>query len=81
MERNEIFEKVCEIFKSVLGNSHLSLMEMHTADDVEGWDSLTHIMLVVSIEKEFRIKFQSNEITAWKNIGEMIDSIYIKLSQ
>lgn len=81
MERNEIFEKVCEIFKSVLGNSHLSLMQMHTADDVEGWDSLTHIMLVVSIEKEFRIKFQSNEITAWENIGEMIDSIYSKLHQ
>jgi acyl carrier protein len=78
MERIEIFNEVCKIFKSVLNNNDLNIIENYTAEDVEGWDSLTHIMLVVSIEKRFNMKFLSNEITTWKNIGEMIDSIYSK---
>lgn len=78
MERTEIFDKVCEIFRSVLNNNDLEIMENYTAEDVEGWDSLTHIILVVSIEKSFNMKFLSSEITSWKNIGEMIESIYSK---
>lgn len=78
MKRTEIFNKLCEIFRSVLNEDDLEIMENYTAEDVDGWDSLTHIMLVVSIEKSFDIRFLSSEITSWKNVKEIVDSIYSK---
>lgn len=75
MERQEIFAKVTEIFKDVLDLEDIELADETTADDVEEWDSLTHIQLVVAIEKAFGIKFTSKEILSWKNIGEMITTI------
>jgi acyl carrier protein len=78
MERNEILEKVNDIFKEVLDNEQVSLNDSTTADDVEDWDSLTHIQLVVAIEKGFKTRFTSMEIQSWKNVGEMIDCIQQK---
>jgi acyl carrier protein len=79
MERNEISDKVTEVFRDVLGDENLIIQENFSANDVDGWDSLTHIMLVVGIEKKFELKFLSSEILSWKDIGEMISSIKSKL--
>ncbi|GHS88318.1 acyl carrier protein [Bacteroidia bacterium] len=78
MEKQEILSKVQDIFKDVLDEDNINLKETTTANDVEGWDSLTHIQLIVAIEKLFKIKFTSKEILSWKNVGEMIDCIQIK---
>ncbi|ALL08397.1 acyl carrier protein [Pedobacter gandavensis] len=78
MERNEILGKVQEIFRDVLDNEEIVLTPETTADDVEDWDSLTHIQLIVGIEKEMKIKFTSKEILSWKNVSEMIDCIASK---
>lgn len=80
MKRTDIFDKVCEIFRSVLNNNDLEIKENYSAEDIDGWDSLTHIILVVSIEKSFNIKFLSSEINTWKNIGEMIESVNTKIN-
>lgn len=78
MNKDQILEEVQEIFREVLDNEEIVLNNATTADDVEEWDSLTHIQLIVAIEKHFKIKFTSKEILSWQNVGEMIDCITTK---
>ncbi len=79
MERNEILSRVEEIFREELELDELTLNDETTADDVEEWDSLSHIQLVVALEKAFGIKFSSREILSWDNVGDLIDSIQNKI--
>ena len=80
MERKEIFEMLNEIFIDVLDLDELELTDETSANDIEEWDSLSHIQLIVAIEKAFRIKFTSLEIMKWRNVGEMVDSMETKLN-
>jgi len=79
MERNEVFKKVNGIFIEILEKEDLVLTDLSTANDIEEWDSLAHIRLVVAIEKGFKIHFSSKEIQSWDNVGEMVDCIYDKV--
>lgn len=81
MERSEIFKKVNEIFCDELDNEDIVLNDHTTADDVEEWDSLSHVQLIVAIEKAFGIKFTSNEILSWSNVGQLVDSIENRLKK
>jgi len=81
MDRNEILNTVNNVFIDVLDDDNLVLSEATTANDVEEWDSLNHIQLVVAIERQFKIRFASQEILSWQNVGEMVDSIAAKLNQ
>jgi len=80
MNRNEILNTVNNVFIDVLDDDNLVLTEATTANDVEEWDSLNHIQLVVAIERQFKIRFASQEILSWQNVGEMVDSIAAKLN-
>lgn len=75
MDIKSILEEVQEIFRDVLDNEKIVLNENTVADDIEEWDSLSHIQLVVAVEKHFKIKFLSKEILSWNNVGEMIECI------
>jgi acyl carrier protein len=75
MEKSQILGEVQAIFREVLDNEEIVLANETTADDIEEWDSLTHIQLIVAIEKNFKIKFTSKEILSWQNVGEMVDCI------
>jgi acyl carrier protein len=79
MERSEVSKQVYAIFADVLDKEDLVLNDLSTANDVEEWDSLAHIHLVVAIERKFNIHFSSKEIQSWDNIGEMVDCIHGKV--
>lgn len=79
MERNDILARVQEVFRDELEVDDLVLENDTTADDVEEWDSLSHVQLVVALEKAFNIKFTSREILSWDNVGDLIDCIGKKL--
>jgi acyl carrier protein len=78
MEKTQILEEINAIFKDVLDNDKLVITNETRADDVEEWDSLSHIQLIVQIEKQFKIKFLVSEIREWKNVGEMISCVIKK---
>lgn len=79
MERKEILSQLSEIFNDVLDLEDVELTDETTADDIEEWDSLSHIQLIVATEKHFGVKFTSLEIMKWNNVGEMVDSIMKKI--
>lgn len=78
MDRKEVLQQLTPLFLDVLDLEALTLTEETTAKDIDEWDSLTHIQLVVAFEKHFNIRFTSTEIQSWKNIGEIIDTILTK---
>jgi acyl carrier protein len=78
MDNSEAMSRVTVVFQRVFGDETLSLTRDTTAKDVEGWDSLMHINLVVAIESEFKIRFTSREIARLQNVGELIDLIVRK---
>jgi acyl carrier protein len=78
MENDEILLQIQNIFRDVLDNTDIVLLSTTTANDVEEWDSLAHIQLIIAIEKHFKIKFLSKEMMSWKNVGEMVDCILSK---
>ena len=78
MEKSELLAKVNDIFIDTLDNEDIVLSYETSAGDVEDWDSLTHIQLVVAVEKQFKVRFTSQEIQSWKNVGEMLDCIIAK---
>ena len=75
MERNEILAKINEIARDVFDNDEVELTEETTANDVEEWDSLSHLSLIGDIEDEFGITFTLAEVTGSKNVGELMDAI------
>lgn len=75
MTREEVFKALDEVFQDLFDDDSIRVSETTTANDIEDWDSLEHINLVVSIEKRFGIKFTMGEVTGMKNVGEMVDII------
>jgi len=78
MNKSEIIQQLEVVFNDVLDKENIALTEATSADDLEGWDSLSHLQLIVAIEKQFKIKFTSKEILSWKNVGELVNSIMQK---
>ena len=76
---DQILENVNSIFKDVLENDDIVVNNNTTAKDIPEWDSLSPIALVVTIEKNFKIKFTAKEIQDFKNVGEMCEGIGAKL--
>lgn len=67
------------IFRDTFDNDSLVISEQTSAVDIDAWDSLNNIQLIVAIEHQFGIKFDSEEMTSWKNVGDMITCIIGKI--
>jgi acyl carrier protein len=79
MEREKVVEKLTGVFREVFNNSSLIVTNELTANDVENWDSLSHMLLITEVENAFSVKFKLKELNKMKNVGDMIDIIISKL--
>ena len=75
----EIKKKLQEIFQDIFDDDTIELFDDMNANDIEDWDSLTHIQLIVQIEKSFGIKFTTGEVASLKNVGEFISLVQEKI--
>jgi len=75
MGDSDFMSRLVRVFQQVFGNDTLSLSPSTTAHDVEGWDSLMHINLIVAVEREFKVRFTTREITALQNVGDLLGLI------
>ena len=74
-----INERLNEVFQDVFDDDSIKVSASTTSEDIEDWDSLEHINLIVAVENEFGIKFGMNEVTGMKNVGEMAKIISGKI--
>lgn len=81
MTKNDIFKKLNLIFRDVFDDEGIVVTETTTADDIEDWDSLEHINLIIEVERTFEIKFSMGEVNGMKNVGEMAELIERKLNK
>lgn len=75
MTRSEIYEELTEIFRDIFDDDELVIGDETTADDIEDWDSLEQINLLVAIEKRFNIKIRLGDVSGLENVGRMVDLI------
>ncbi len=72
-------EQLNRVFQQVFDDDELEITRETSAKDIEGWDSLMHVTLIVNVEKAFGVKFSSSEVAALKDVGDLIDLIDARL--
>ncbi|WP_158848180.1 acyl carrier protein [Algibacter sp. L1A34] len=78
MNKTKITQEVEDIFRKVFDDDKLVINMTMTANDVDNWDSLTHMLLIVEVENTFNIKFKLRDLNKMKNVGDMIDLLVLK---
>lgn len=78
MEGAEILKELETLFQEVLKRGSVSLKRESTVNDVDGWDSLTNMLLISAIEKKYSVHFKFREIMKFRNVGDLCDSILLK---
>ena len=74
-------DKLTQVFREVFEDDSIVLRPDLTSNDVEGWDSLSHINLILAIETKFEIKFSQKELLGFKNVGDLISCVQRKIPQ
>ena len=77
MSNEQILDQITKIFRSIFKDNSIIVNEATSAQDIDDWDSLNNIQIVIAVEKHFKVRFKSSEIRTWKNVGEMINSIQL----
>ncbi len=76
----DVLSTMVKVFRRVFDDETLQLADATTAQDIPGWDSLTHINLIIEIEEEFGLKFTVDDIAGLKNVGEMVAMVERKFA-
>lgn len=79
MERNEVLERLKPIFRTVFNDESLDVDETMEAEDFDNWDSVTQMLIVASVEKEFNVNFKLREVGALNSVAAFIDGVEKKL--
>ncbi|MBE6084548.1 MAG: acyl carrier protein [Selenomonas ruminantium] len=75
MTREEVYERLNNVFRDVFDDETITLTDETTANDIEDWDSFEHINLVVAVQDEFSFKIPMGKVVSMQNVGEMVDII------
>ena len=79
MDDEEILRRIEEVVRDQLDDETIALNGSTRADEVDGWDSLAHVRIMIAVEEEFGVRFQTSEITSLKNIGGLVDLVRARL--
>ena len=79
MESSEVYTRLTSLFRNVFDNDEIVVSPELTANDVEGWDSLRHVRLMLSVERAFGIEFSAYEVNRLRNVGQLAKLIQDKL--
>lgn len=77
----EIISELNLVFRQVFDDDSLVITRDTTANDIDEWDSLTHMNLVVAVELKFGVKFALGELQSLKNVGDMADLVALKMKK
>ena len=75
MDEAQIYERLTPLFQGIFDDDSISVTPELSAKDVDGWDSITHIRLMLTVEKAFKVKFSTSEISNLKNMGDLVTLI------
>ena len=75
LDREKVVDRLNHLFRDIFDDDDIAVTDDTVAADIEGWDSLAHITLILGVEREFRIKMTAAEVGSLKNVGQMIDVI------
>ena len=81
MQTNRVYTELTEVFRDVFDDDTIVLNPNTTAADIDGWDSVGHLNLIVAIEMRLKIKFKTGEIESLHNVGELAGVVEYKLEQ
>lgn len=80
MIREDILKKVNDAFEKILEHNNFKLEDDTTANDVDGWESITHMLIITEIENVFNIKFKLMDLMNMDNVGDLVKTIETELS-
>lgn len=75
LSHGEVLARLTNVFRNTFDDDTIEISDVTTAADIEEWDSLAHITLILGVEREFGIKFKAAEVGGFANVGEMIGLI------
>ncbi len=76
---SDVIDRMTEVFRTTFGDESITLDPAMTADDVEAWDSISHITLIYALEDEFGVKFSTKDIAGFACVGDIIATLERKL--
>lgn len=80
MNKDAILDKLQAVFRDVFEDDELTVSASTTAEDVDGWDSMMHVSLMINVERAFGVKFSSTQVASLKNVGELVELVAARLA-